>query len=115
MIAAVGDVLFYETNEAHSKPNENSNDGHVARCIDLCENLGLGLAADNLCSRDCTHDGTDVVTLHGEFKDPQTGEQVERKTILTLRSTSRYTYEEWHTRGDGELTLAMQIIFSKHQ
>ncbi len=64
---------------------------------------------------DCTHDGTDVVTQHGEFKDPQTGEQVERKTILTLRSTTRYTYEEWHTRGDGEPTLAMQIIFSKHQ
>ncbi len=64
---------------------------------------------------DCTHDGTDVVTLRGEFKDLQTGEQVERKTILTLRSTARYTYEEWHTRGDGEPTLAMQIIFSKHQ
>ena len=66
-------------------------------------------------SGDCDHDGTDVVTLHGEFKDPETGEQVERTTILTLRSTSRYTYEEWQTRGEGEPTLAMQIIFSKHQ
>jgi hypothetical protein len=66
-------------------------------------------------SGDCSHDGMDVVTLHGDFKDPQTGERVERKTILTLRSTSRYTYEEWHTRGEGEPTLAMQVIYSKQR
>lgn len=65
-------------------------------------------------SGDCNHDGMDVVTLHGRFNDPRTGEQVERKTILTLRSTSRYTYEEWHTRAEGEPTLAMQVIFSKN-
>ncbi len=64
-------------------------------------------------SGDCNHEGMDVVTLIGGFKDPETGEDVERKTILTVRSTSRYTYEEWHTRGDGEPTLAMQIIFTK--
>jgi len=64
-------------------------------------------------SGDCNHDEQDVVTLLGEFKDPQTGEQVKRKTILTLLSTSRYTYEEWHTRAGAEPTLAMQIIFSK--
>jgi hypothetical protein len=64
-------------------------------------------------SGDCNHDGTDVVTLLGEFKDPQTGEDIERKTILTVLSTSRYTYEEWHTHGEGEPKLAMQIIFSK--
>ena len=64
---------------------------------------------------DCNHDGTDIVTLNGHFNDPETGDPVERKTILTLRSSSRYTYEEWHTRGEAEPTLAMQIIFSKHQ
>ena len=36
-------------------------------------------------SGECNHDGMDVVTLLGEFKDPQTGEQIERKTILTVR------------------------------
>ena len=64
-------------------------------------------------SGDCSHEGSDVVTSVGEFKDPETGETVERKTILTVLSTSRYTYEEWHTRGGAEPQLAMQVIFSK--
>lgn len=64
-------------------------------------------------SGDCSHEGIDVVTLHGEFKDPQTGEEVERKTVVTVHSNSQYTYEEWHTRGEGEPTPAMQIIFTK--
>ncbi len=64
-------------------------------------------------SGDCSHEGNDVVTSVGEFKDPQTGEMVERKTILTVLSTSQYTYEEWHTRGEGKPQLAMQVIFSK--
>ena len=67
----------------------------------------------NYASGECTHDGMDVVTLHGEFKDPQTGETIERKTVLTMPSMSRYTYEEWQTRGQGEPMLAMQIVFSK--
>ena len=64
-------------------------------------------------SGDCSHDGLDVVTLNGEFQDPESGETVERKTILTVLSTSRYTYEERQKRGDGEPALTMQIIFSK--
>jgi hypothetical protein len=64
---------------------------------------------------ECNHEGQDVVTIYGEAKHPQTGEPLKKKTILTLRSTVRYTYEEWHTPQDGEETLAMQVIYSKTQ
>ena len=66
-------------------------------------------------SGSCSHDEIDVVTLLSDFNDPETGESVQRKTILKVVSNSRYTYEEWHTRGEGEPTLALQIIFSKQE
>jgi len=67
----------------------------------------------SMITGECSHEGMDVVTMHGEFTDPETGQDVERTTILTVRSTSRYTFEEWHKRGEAEPVLAAQIIFSK--
>jgi len=66
-----------------------------------------------IVSGECGHDGMDVVTLKGEFDDAESGETIQRKTVLKLVSSSRYTYEEWHTRGEGEPALTMQIVFSK--
>jgi hypothetical protein len=64
-------------------------------------------------SGQCGHDGMDVVTLKGEFLDAESGDTIQLKTVLKLVSASRYTYEEWHTRGEGEPAMAMQIVFSK--
>jgi len=61
----------------------------------------------------CTHGGMDVVRLNGECQDPETGETLERETVMTVLSSSRYTYEERVKSGDGEPTLTMQIIFTK--
>lgn len=74
------------------------------------DNTSTGLTLDR---GGCRHDEIDVVTYEGELIDPQSGDPIQRKVILTVRSMSRYTYEEWQSRDGGEPTLSMQIIYSK--
>jgi len=66
-------------------------------------------------SGECNHDGQDVVTYRGEGKDPATGKTLKTRSILTLRSSSRYLYEQWQTPEGGEEVLAMQVIYSKNK
>lgn len=60
----------------------------------------------------CENNGK-VRTMHSEFTDPMTGQKVKMKTVTTMQSPDKFTYETWETKPGAEPRKAMEIVFTR--
>jgi hypothetical protein len=61
------------------------------------------------------HESSGVLTLHGKFADPSTGEEVKTRVVAHRESDGRWTWEMFNNpKGEGEFK-SLEIVFTRGQ